>query len=92
MNKKEKTFEQKVIEKSLVPDLVAALVIFTYIFIPAKVTSQLPLSRFVLFIAICFVMVMFMQFVIAPFVDHLIYRGLSSKNIYFQKKIQIKRH
>ncbi len=85
MNKKEKTFEQKVIEKSLVPDLVAALVIFTYIFIPAKVTSQLPLSRFVLFIAICFVMVMLMQFVIAPFVDHLIYRGLSSKIIYFEK-------
>lgn len=73
------TFEKTVIRKSFAPDLLAALMIAFYIFIPTKITSQLPMGKFVPLIGILVAMVLVMQFAIAPFIDHLIYHGLSER-------------
>ena len=84
-----RNFEREAIIQSFIPDCLAAVLIFIYLFISARVDFNYIRSIAKVFFPILFVL----QFVFAIFTDHLCYRRISSqlKTFYSSKTTSYER-
>ena len=74
--------EKQIILKSLLPDIISAILIFTYTF----VSTQIDLLSFLNACKLVIVLVLAGQFIIAPVLDHFLYKNISNRVKEFYEK------
>lgn len=73
------TFEKQAIRKSIVPDMISALLVYSYSIIPTKLITDLPFKDFTGLTLCVLVMMGGIQFLIAPIFDHMLYSRISNR-------------
>ena len=73
--------EKKIIANSFIPDIIAAVLIFAY----ATISTQVPIAMIADSLIYIAILILGSQFLIAPGIDHLMYRGISRQVDDFKK-------
>lgn len=79
------TFERRIIRSSFLPDVVSAMVIFCYAMLSVLVVDGIDFMVFVKAAVATITMLVVAQFMIAPVIDHFLYRGVSRRLEQFKK-------
>lgn len=79
------TLEKRIIVNSFLPDIISALVIFGYVFITTGIGESMSLGGFFNSIKYVLLIIVVAQFLIAPLLDHILYRDISKQVELFDK-------
>ncbi len=81
------SFETKIILNSFLPDIISGFVIFAY----SAIATQLSLNYIIPAIKYIILMIIIFQFLIAPIIDHLVYKDISKRvQDFYKNKLNIK--